>query len=209
MLTETIAAMRNNCVLRALQHVSGKTDAEIFEAVRRHGYRDHHGMFQHLYHRAADDLGIKLDFETAGWRDYKPQTLGSFLRRVKDGTYFVRVKGHLLVVENGRLVDKNYRHRPALKRHIIDVYKVLNPVARAAGEFIKVIRGNPRRFGTAAWQRYEVMRAYLRGNDNVTKKDLLKGTAHLDYAYRINDYTWDLKRGNIILTKGEANVQDR
>lgn len=201
-MTETIAMMRNNCVLRALQYVSGKTDAEIFEAVRRYGYKDHRGMLQDDYHAAACRLGIKLDFETSGWRDNKPLTLGGFLRRTKTGTYFVRVKGHLLVVENGLLVDKNFRHSPALKRHIVDVYKVLNPIARAVGKYIAVARSNPRRIGTAAWERYETMCAYLRLNDNVTKKELLKKTAQMPYAYRINDYLWDLRRGNIILTEG-------
>lgn len=203
MTEETIRSKRNNCVLRALKYVSGKTDAEIFEAVRRYGYKDHDGMYQDKYHAAARDLGIVLDFKTSGWRDNKFLTLGKTLRLLKDGTYFVRVKGHLLVVENGLLVDKNYRYRPALKRRVIDVYKVLNPVARAAGKFIKLIRPNPRRLGSAAWYRYENMKVFLRMNENVTKKALLKALKNERYAYRSNDLAHDLRRGNIILTNGE------
>lgn len=200
-MTELITNKKKNCVLVALQRVSGKTDAEIFNAVRRYGYKDNHGMYEAQWISAAKDLGLELrrDDECCWGKDgLRRPTLGALLKLIGAGTYLIRVHGHLLVVENRRLVDKNYRSRPSLKRRVWRVYEVLNAAKREKGKFVRVIRPFARKLGTTARKRYDAMRAFVGDRKNVTRREILANT-----PYRSDDFSWDLKRGNIILTRKE------
>lgn len=200
----TIDELMNNCVLIALREVSGLPDQMILEAVRSHGYRNHRGMYQSDYHEAARDLGIQLG-EVVAVRDLPvpdgddfdrrwDRSLGKVLPLITDGVYLVRVRGHLLVARNGRMVDHNQGVRSRLRRRVVDVTKVLNPYTPRTEGFVRCVRRNPRHKGTGAWRRYEVMREYLARNKRTTKKELLANT-----AYRSDDFAWDLARGNITI----------
>src|SRR5262245_48845540 len=119
---EQIWQKRNNCVLVMLKELTGKSDEEIFAAVRRHNYRDNHGMYQHDYLKAATELGMK--FGEIRWghdlHRFVPTsislnvderfalrgkiTISKFLKYIKTGTYMVRSPGHVFVVRDGKLL---------------------------------------------------------------------------------------------------------
>lgn len=208
MANESIHQYKNNCVLVAIKEVSNLDDATILMAVRRHGYRNDRGMHQRNYMLAMSELGVRLgqlvsppiEYELCGsddgWsrRSRRPrgsslaELLGSALSR---GVHLVRTRGHLLVVRDGRLVDRNFRHRPSLKRLVVDYVEVLNPHRPEVRGHVRVVRQYRKQTGRLA--RFKAMADFVGLHPNgVTRDQVLAST-----PYTVTDFAWDLRRGNI------------
>jgi hypothetical protein len=201
---ERIAHYRNNCVLVAIKEVSGRDDVDILAAVRKHGYKNNHGMWKHDYDKALTDLGMELGStiqaydlrKVCGADQFKPITLRtvlSYLKR-KTGVWMVRVRGHVFTIREGRLVDTNIR-KAALGRRIVDITEVLNPYRPVISGLVTYARSiNPKRFGSSSYSRFHEMMNYVRTHGPVKKEVLFEKT-----SYHSGDYRFDLERGNIKL----------
>ena len=201
---ETIRMFRNNCTLVAIKEVTGADDAAVLAAVRKHNYKDNHGMYADDYMAAARDLGIKFGemkptfqlLPTAGtisgWSAKRP-TLKAVIAKLTKGTFFVRTRRHVLVVRDGAVIDHNWS-KPSLGRETFDYVEVLNAHKPVKTGVLKVARRNSRKYGTSAWVIGQRAFDYIRANPKATAEDVLKNCP----GYKKNWLAWDMKRGNIV-----------
>lgn len=206
MAEERITDYRNNCVLVAIKEVTGLPDAEIFKAVRRHGYKNDHGMYQHDYHVALQELGTQLEkvkyqeliagapAKATSIRSLHGLTINRALRFLRHGVYLVTTRSHVLVVRDGKLVDHNYRWRSALGRTVYGVWRVLNPHMPVKTGKLRVVRQNTRRRNTRTWHAYEEAKNLIGHLEGPTRERLLAYCK----IYNAIDLAWDIKRGNIV-----------
>jgi hypothetical protein len=206
---EKITDYRNNCVLVALKEVSGKDDAEIFRAVRNHNYKNNGGMYQSDYMKAATELGIEMSDVRSCYSLFADQfnemrsrgnfnipsrtTLTAVLKKLNKGTFLVRTPGHILVIRDGRVVDKNF-YKPRLGRSTVDYVEVLNAHQEKKVGGLKAVRRNSRRYGTRAYTIGQQAFDYLAKNPTATAADVLRNCP----GYKRNWLDWDIKRGNIV-----------
>lgn len=206
---ERIEQFRNNCVLVALKEVSGKSDAEILAAVRRHNYKNNKGMYQDDYMKAGRELGMEFgeskyctflyadEFSTMrsnGNFNIPRVTLSAVAKKLNKGTFLVRTNRHVLVIRDGRVIDKNWTRTPSLGRAAIDYTEVKNAYQAEKTGVLKVARRNSRKFGTRAYTIGQQAFDYIRNNPKATAADVLKNCP----GYKANWLAWDLKRGNIV-----------
>ena len=195
---ELIAHKRNNCVLVALRELTGKPDAEIFAAVRKHGYRDNRGMYVENYFAAAKDLGLKMTEEKRRWDlvpsggDRGKMTLRDFVRAFPKGVFLVRTWGHALVVRDGAVVDPNWRRRAGLGRGIVGAAEIFNAHRSELKGHVVMVRPHIRRRTPGARERWAKVVDLLRREGDVTPERLLRET-----GFHKIDFEWDLKRGNL------------
>ena len=200
---ECLGDYRNNCVLVALKEVSGRPDHDIFDAVRRHNYKNNRGMYKDDYMAAAADLGIATEpsiyVSSLRWSE-KPTVARVIRALLQEGTWLVRTIGHILVVKNGRLIDKNMS-KPRLGRRVVDVTRVLNPHVPQKSGYVRVVRHACRRRGTTARARFNEMAAFLARHPRTTRQELLAAVDNsytgVLRSYDAVDFEWDLSRGNI------------
>ena len=207
MKMERIEHYRNNCTLVALKEISGKSDAEILAAVRRNNYKNNQGMYQDDYLRAGRELGMIFgenkycttlfvdQFEGNVSIKYNiPRiTLSAILKKLGKGTFLVRTPRHVLVVRDGKMVDKNF-YRPKLGRSAIDYTEVKNAYQAPKLGVLKVARENSRKRGTRPWIIAEKVFNYIKANPKATAAEVLK----VSPGYSQSWLNWDLKRGNIV-----------
>lgn len=201
-MEELIRSKRNNCVLVALKDVSGKTDAEIFAAVRKHGYRDDRGMYTENYHRAAADLGLFLGSErhywdlacVAGSTGPRHITVRQCVKMFPKGAYFLKTRGHVFVLRDGIVSDPNWAHRGGMARKVFSVTEILNPHVPEVKGLVCLVRPMVRRRTPGARERWaKVLRFFERVPTwECTPERLLRET-----GYRKLDFDWDLKRGHL------------
>lgn len=201
---ERITYFQNNCTLVAIKEVSNRSDEDILVAVRKQGYKNNHGMWQHQYHAALADLGIKLGQPVSAYSlrmicgadQFKPITLSTVLRYLKSktGVWLVRTQGHVFTVREGMLVDTNMR-KARLGRRVVDVTEVLNPFVPTLKGLVDYARSiNPKKFGSFSYSRFHEMMNYIRLNGPTKKEVLFEKT-----KYHAGDYRFDLERGHIKL----------
>jgi hypothetical protein len=210
-MTETIGQYRNNCTLVAIKEVSNKPDAEILAAFRRHNYKNNKGMWQDDYLKAGRELGLQFgetksvwtlrvaernELKEVGKDTFKfrySMTIGQVLKYLAKGTFLLRIRSHLLVVRDGKVVDLNF-YKPKLKRQAVDFTEVLNAYQPEKKGFLKLARGNVRRAGSKNYTICQEAVDYLRNHKDVTAEELLKNCKLYHRGY----LNWDIKRGNIV-----------
>jgi hypothetical protein len=205
---------RNNCVPVALQLVSQRPEQEVLELCIRHGYTERSGMFERGWVEAARLLGL-LPRPVAVSRDrasllggaYSGMTLHEFCKTYRDGVHLVRVKGHLLIVNRGVVVDPNMRRRGG-RRRVFSAYRVVSdlpaprpdklpddPVVR----FVRIPL-DARRLGSDGHRRY--VTAY--DSDPARLSEVLARAERRAQAWNLPPYTRkdfraDLRKGNVII----------
>lgn len=194
-----IHEMRNNCSLVALQEMSGKADAEIFAAVRKHGYRDNRGMYTEHYHRAAVDLGLELgperywfDLTKVEGRVSSALTVRKVVKMFPAGAFFVKTNRHVMVVRDGVVRDPNWGRRAGMARKVYSVTEVRNPHVPVVRGLVALARPHVRRRTLAARERWFRVVHFLSTAGACAPERLLHET-----GYPKRDFEWDLKRGNL------------
>ena len=126
-----ITEYKNNCVLVAFKQVSNLPDPAIIDVCQANGFKGH-GMHQSSWLLAAATLGIELDpvynayrCPDRGFSDPFGMTIAQFAKKHRDGTFLVQVRGHLLTMHDGKVIDPNYRRR-ASRRRVHHGYRVMN-----------------------------------------------------------------------------------
>ena len=128
----TIADYRNNCVPLALAYASGASHGLVLRVCLAHGFNKHGrgGMRMTSWVTAAQALGLvltKVELPKPTWNgDYlKRTTLHHFQNHMaqQGALYLVRLRSHLLVVDDGLVHDPNCPYRTG-KRRIWGVYQV-------------------------------------------------------------------------------------
>lgn len=208
---ENIFHYRNNCTLVALKEITGATDDAIMEAVRRNNYKNNDGMYQNDYHKAANQLGIKLgevrhaynymiDERRAAASSGSSYSVGSlnmtiktFLQKMKKGCYLVRTQRHVFVVRDGVLIDTNW-NKSSLGRHIVDFTEVINPFVKEKTGKLKLVRQRNQRKKRAGLIGEEMIKFFRSKNLICSKEELLNSVP----GYKGNWLAWDIKRGNIV-----------
>ena len=208
----TIAEYKNNCVLVAFKRVSNISDSVIIHTCQAFGFKGH-GMQQDNWLDAARVLGIKLEtvYDALSWHsrgveDTQDITIGQFTKKFREGTFLVRVKGHLLTVHDGKIIDPNYQRRAA-RRRVYSVYRVMNSTiinTRKRGDhlpknptfyFVNMPHACARR-RSAKQEIY--LNIYSEGMNGHMRSTLtLDGMAR--YGYTRKMLRSDLRKGNIAL----------
>lgn len=134
-----IEDLRNACVLRAFKEVCGLPDEQIYDICRGFGFTERKGMYVHKWICAAAALNIQLEdvyvppvyTRTLG-NSYGPitsttgMTVNQFCRNNQEGVFLVRVRSHVHVVRDGKIIDPGFKRRCARKL-VLGVHRVLNP----------------------------------------------------------------------------------
>jgi len=222
-VSEVIRAGKGTCVLAALRQVLPETttDEKILRVCRKHGYQPEvGGMYDHQWLKACEELGIEFgvgnDYSRgcfasrydSNWgmeREYWKNTsltLGQFCRTDgKKGTWLVTVRGHMLVVRDGVIVDHNY-HLAGKRRRMLGAIEVRNSAAPIVDTGYVQFRARPknaRKPGCKAFHRYALaweMARVCYSNERVPVEDLFLNT-----DYNKADFRWDIKQGNVIWVK--------
>jgi len=149
-MNDTIASLKRNCSLVALQCVTGRDDATVISAARRAGQRRNCGIRTGQLLVALGLLGVRYDV-LPRWELLDPRkfgtrprsrvwnrwtwdrlTLAAFCRKFPHGTFLLSVLGHFLVVVDGRVHDPNCPSRTR-RRKVIEAIEILTVGGRIVG----------------------------------------------------------------------------
>lgn len=145
--TDGFKSQSNNCTMVALAQVSDIPHETIERACYKHGYKPSNGMPNLAVMKAATEVGIQ--FETIplpvkyipGRKQMKRMTVGEVRKKYNDGVYLLFVRGHVLSLVYGDIVDPNFSTY-GIKRRVNNLYRVTNspvkpkPPALHTAEFI-------------------------------------------------------------------------
>ena len=112
----------NDCAPTAIWYVSGKTEEEVLRVCIENGFTDELGMTDPQWKRAARSLTIEFNRVAM-----KPVKLSDFIADHPTGLYLVRTYNHILVVDDGEVIDLRNVNAPGLNRKVIASYKVKQP----------------------------------------------------------------------------------
>lgn len=130
---ERFAHEENDCTVRALANASGMPYKLAHKILAKAGRKERHGMLTDQYSPVYERLGFTLESihgTTRGARylSHKtgraPQpgiTLDNLLNRLGYGRYIIKIRGHVLAVVDGKVLD--YGHNAAGSR-VQAVYKL-------------------------------------------------------------------------------------
>lgn len=198
----------------ALTLVSQRPEQEVLELCIRHGYTERSGMFEREWLEVARTLGlvprpvvVSRDRASLVGGTYSGMTLHEFCKTYRDGVHLVRVRGHLLVVNRGIVVDPNMRKRGA-RRRVFSAFRVVTNLPAPRPEklpddpVVRFVRipTNARRLGSEGHARY--VTAYDSGPARLS--EVLARAERRAQAWNLKPYTRkdfraDLRKGNVII----------
>lgn len=205
---------RNNCCPVALTLVSQRPEQEVLELCIRHGYTERSGMFEREWLEVALTLGlvprpvvVSRDRASLVGGTHSGMTLHEFCKTYRDGVHLVRVRGHLLVVNRGIVVDPNMRKRGS-RRRVFSAFRVVTnlpaprPEKLPADPVVRFVRlpDHARRLGSDGHTRY--VTAYDSGPARLS--EVLARAERRAQAWNLKPYTRkdfraDLRKGNVII----------
>ena len=86
--------------------------------LEQHGRKPRKGAYDHQYHEVMKKLGCTLERLP---RSNTPKTVGQLARKMKTGAYLVQLRHHVLVIDDGQVMD--WTHDKS-RHHIRCVYKI-------------------------------------------------------------------------------------
>lgn len=111
---ERLLGEKNDCTVRAVSNAFNIPYLEAHNILRVYGNRpDKHGI---PFHRFINDAGVKNMFlEKYGMEYFEINTettasISRFLEQKKQGTFIVRVRGHVTTVKEGRIIDMGVKN---------------------------------------------------------------------------------------------------
>ncbi len=107
---------KNDCAVRAVAIITGKSYTEIHQVFARCGRRHRGRTWHHTTTLVLMHLGIKTVPVL-----FKGKTIRTLARELPKGYYLVRIRNHMLAIKDGRVCDwtEGRLHR------VKEVYKVL------------------------------------------------------------------------------------
>lgn len=217
---KTVSDLPGNCVPTAFKLVSGESDERVFNAAFKCGFESTGGMYQYNWIKMFDLLGLsheKCDLNTIkttsrdrwGYESFNHGTLAAFCREFKDGVYLVSVARHLLVVQDGAVVDPNMGSRIGGRRRVHQAWKIHQSPLKAVSVADKpkgkkltksmtfeVIRGfTTYRYGSKHRLGYESLQRLPHVGIQKGSRFTLADLALCDYTRAQLNY--DIKRGNV------------
>lgn len=110
-----------NCTVRALSNCADMNIVEAKNLLTKHGRKVHEGCSFDVYEKAYHEAGLEfvgffgtttascrrqgISAINANANRYKGMTLETFCKTFNRGSYAVVVKGHVLCVKGGKIVD--------------------------------------------------------------------------------------------------------
>lgn len=113
--------MKGACVPTALWYLSGGDEGEVIRVCKAFGFREgtgeEAGMDDEDWIAAARHFGIRV--RRVACEDMR---LDKFVNNHREGLFVVHTWDHMLVVENGKVIDP--REGPGLRRFVRAVWRV-------------------------------------------------------------------------------------
>jgi len=201
-----IADLKNNCCLVAMHLLSDHTDEDILAACYRvPGWKPGRGMRLSQSSEACTWLGIRLEHVPLS----RYFTLAQFCKEHEDGTYWVTVNGHALVVHDGKILDPNFaRSGRGSRRRVIRAHRCLNPGSRLPEPIVmnKKLPSDPlvRFVATVQQARQRNTRGFsIYWNCLLHLRDIEEGYCHLSdlevYGYTRKMFRADRRRGFVVI----------
>lgn len=187
MIPDCIDGLKNACTLKAVKEVSRLDDQTIIKAFLNNGYKPNDGMYHDQWTKAAEELGLHL-VEINGFRS---ATLAEFLRNHTTGVYFVSVRGHALVVRDGKVID----YKRGARRRVLRIKKVMYAPVVESVESAKLVFKTPilvKRPTAKSFWRYKEAWEYVTKNPQCSIEDIFANT-----SYTRADYRHDKQKGFI------------
>lgn len=92
----------NDCTVKAITAVTGVHYVDVHSLLAKHGRPHRKGAQKHTQYRTLKDLGFKMEHIKV--KSKTVRTLGRELKN-QPGNYLVWVKGHVLAVKDGEVLD--------------------------------------------------------------------------------------------------------
>ncbi len=196
----------NACTMIAIQEVTQKTNKQILSAATKRGYTEGKGMKPEDWRKVATDLGFKQRTVSIKTEDYRERaeaegirlgkgtelTINQFRKLFPEGTYFLSVKRHAIVLRDGHVVEVEGAETLGHRRRLRMATKVLSPAEPAPlSEFLAIPK--PRalvRRKAKKQKRWMAADRYLRDHKNVTLEQLV-----LETPYTMADAKYDMAKG--------------
>jgi hypothetical protein len=158
---------------------------------------------------ASETLGLKLEElqmtkVLRSNRIYKGDkcfwypTLAQVLQQYPKGVYFVRIKGHALVIRDGRVIDPNMG-KGKTRATVYNVWKIHNPAEPKLGTKIKFFKAPTGRKGATLDRRRQAF-FYIRNCPNWSERDSLPmEEVFANTSYTRKDFENDFRKGLVTL----------
>lgn len=123
---------RNDCVVKALALVTGKSYDECHRALRINGRRNRGYTYRHTTEAAIEQLGYKRELVTRSVIGLRQPTVNQFPRIAGPKTYMVFTARHALAYVNGKVEDwtAGRRHRVKEVWALSPINKTVKPVTK-------------------------------------------------------------------------------
>jgi hypothetical protein len=102
----------NDCAVRAIANVTGKSYDEVHAVLKKHGRKDRHGTYYPTSLAAMQELGfIGIPMQRDWWGLHLKapiagkKTLNQVVQDLPIGKFVVYVRGHATALVNGKIID--------------------------------------------------------------------------------------------------------
>lgn len=205
---KSISDFRNNCTLVAARELTGRPDAEIMHAFLEYAnWTPGNGCYQHNVLSTLRLLGAQTKDITLNWRKFQEPTLGQFCADYPQGSFYVSVRGHALVVRDGHIIDPNYSGRLAKRRRVLCAVQILNPppspVTLPPRQLTRgsdpVVRMQSMPSNARSGYRSKSAVRYRIAFQNHGKQDIRLSVLTTQTAYTRADAAYDIKHGHLVI----------